>query len=257
MVPVDPSSMASDPGHSAIPHNLSTHEALEQVDEENEAGNTREGGKASSGLGLGDFDLLRVIGRGSYGKVLLVQLKKSGHMYAIKAVKKERVNIDQEHPFFQNVDWDMMEQKQLVPPFKPNICEGFGLDNFDPEFTNEPVWLTTDDNDIVQELDGYPFADPQGNGKNTASHRSRDCATKNTTAGLRAPCLRGKKLLLSAAGFVRVDDNPQPERLGPHSSQIGTQRPGGVQMNKWVNLLLVQAFIPRANSPGGEQDACV
>ncbi|EHB05381.1 Protein kinase C iota type [Heterocephalus glaber] len=64
----------------------------------------------------------------------------------------------QEHPFFQNVDWDMMGQKQVVPPFKPNIDEGFGLDNFDPGFTNQPVQLTPDDNDIVRELDGYEFA---------------------------------------------------------------------------------------------------
>ncbi|EHB05992.1 Protein kinase C iota type [Heterocephalus glaber] len=64
----------------------------------------------------------------------------------------------QEHPFFQNVDWDMMEQKQVVTPFKPNISEGFDLDNFNPEFTNEPVWLTPDDNDILRKLDGYEFA---------------------------------------------------------------------------------------------------
>ncbi|KAM6182290.1 LOW QUALITY PROTEIN: protein kinase C iota type-like [Erethizon dorsatum] len=44
----------------------------------------------------------------------------------------------QEHPFFQSVDWDMMEQKQVVPPFKPNISGEFGSDNFDPQFTNEP-----------------------------------------------------------------------------------------------------------------------
>ncbi|EHB17435.1 Protein kinase C iota type [Heterocephalus glaber] len=92
MVPVDPTSMASDPAHTVIPHNLSTHEALEQGDE-NEAGNTGEGGKASSGLGLEDFDLLHMIVRGSYGKVLLVQLKKSDSMYAMKAVKKEHSYI--------------------------------------------------------------------------------------------------------------------------------------------------------------------
>ncbi|EHB10071.1 Protein kinase C iota type [Heterocephalus glaber] len=123
-----------------------------------------ESGKASSGLGLEDFDLLRVIGRGSYVKVLLVQQKESNHMYAMKAVKKERVTIDQgfadvqEHPLFQNVDWDMMEQKQVVPPFKPNISEQFSLDNFDPEFNNQPVRLTPDDNDMVWELDRYEFA---------------------------------------------------------------------------------------------------
>ncbi|EHB12140.1 Protein kinase C iota type [Heterocephalus glaber] len=285
-----------------MPHNLSTHEALEQVDEENEAGNTGESGKTSSGLGLEDFDLLRMIGRGSYGKVLLVQLKKSDRMYAMKAVKKEHVNIDrvqtekqvlqqvsnclflvalyscfqiesrlllvldyvsggdlmfhmqpqrmlpeehvrfysaeislafnylhqrgilyrnlkldnlllnseghikltdycmckeglqpgdmtstfcgipnylapeivrgedygfavdwgfadvQEHPFFQNIDWDMMEQKQVIPPFKPNISEGFGLGNFDSQFTSESIWLTPDHNDIMRKDEGFGFA---------------------------------------------------------------------------------------------------
>ncbi|EHB12368.1 Protein kinase C iota type, partial [Heterocephalus glaber] len=60
--------------------------------------------------------------------------------------------------FFQNVDWEMMEQKQMVSPFKPNISEGYSLDNFDPQFTDEPVQLTPDDNDIVRETDGYEFA---------------------------------------------------------------------------------------------------
>lgn len=40
-------------------------------------GNEHQGKRqASSSLGLQDFDLLRVIGRGSYAKVLLVRLKK-------------------------------------------------------------------------------------------------------------------------------------------------------------------------------------
>lgn len=57
--------------------------------------NTRESGKASSSLGLQDFDLLRVIGRGSYAKVLLVRLKKTDRIYAMKVVKKELVNDDE------------------------------------------------------------------------------------------------------------------------------------------------------------------
>lgn len=46
-------------------------------------------------MGLADFDLLRVIGRGSYAKVLLVQLKKTERIYAMKVVKKELVNDDE------------------------------------------------------------------------------------------------------------------------------------------------------------------
>lgn len=38
-----------------------------------------------------------------------------------------------------------LEQKQMVPPFKPNISGEFGLDNFDAQFTNEPIQLTPDD----------------------------------------------------------------------------------------------------------------
>lgn len=51
--------------------------------------------KISQGLGLGDFDLIRVIGRGSYAKVLLVRLKKNDQIYAMKVVKKELVHDDE------------------------------------------------------------------------------------------------------------------------------------------------------------------
>ncbi|KFO35118.1 Protein kinase C iota type [Fukomys damarensis] len=91
MVPGAPSTMASHPAQTAIQQNLSSHEALEQLDEENEAGNTGESGKISPGLGL---DLLSVSGRGNYGKVLLVQLKQADCMYAMKAVKKELIHTD-------------------------------------------------------------------------------------------------------------------------------------------------------------------
>ncbi|XP_077146678.1 protein kinase C iota type [Ranitomeya variabilis] len=63
----------------------------------------------------------------------------------------------QGHQFFRNVDWDLMEQKQVVPPFKPNICGEFGLDNFDVQFTNEPVQLTPDDEDVVRKIDQSEF----------------------------------------------------------------------------------------------------
>lgn len=46
-------------------------------------------------LGLSDFELIRVIGRGSYAKVLLVRLKKNEQMFAMKVVKKELVHDDE------------------------------------------------------------------------------------------------------------------------------------------------------------------
>ncbi|XP_044525484.1 protein kinase C iota type [Gracilinanus agilis] len=380
MMPMDQTSVHSDNVETVIPYNPSSHESLDHVGEEKEAMSTRDSGKASSSLGLQDFDLLRVIGRGSYAKVLLVRLKKTERIYAMKVVKKELVNDDEDidwvqtekhvfeqasnhpflvglhscfqtesrlffvieyvnggdlmfhmqrqrklpeeharfysaeislalnylhergiiyrdlkldnvlldseghikltdygmckeglrpgdttstfcgtpnyiapeilrgedygfsvdwwalgvlmfemmagrspfdivgssdnpdqntedylfqvilekqiriprslsvkaasvlksflnkdpkerlgchpqtgfadiqgHPFFRNVDWDMMEQKQVVPPFKPNISGEFGLDNFDSQFTNEPVQLTPDDDDIVKKIDQSEF----------------------------------------------------------------------------------------------------
>ncbi|KAG7228982.1 hypothetical protein INR49_013215 [Caranx melampygus] len=50
-----------------------------------------------------------------------------------------------------------LEQKQVVPPFKPNISGEFGLDNFDAQFTNEPIQLTPDDDDVVKKIDQSEF----------------------------------------------------------------------------------------------------
>lgn len=54
-----------------------------------------DGIKISQGLGLQDFDLIRVIGRGSYAKVLLVRLKKNDQVFAMKVVKKELVHDEE------------------------------------------------------------------------------------------------------------------------------------------------------------------
>ncbi|KAG7239813.1 hypothetical protein INR49_028346 [Caranx melampygus] len=38
-----------------------------------------------------------------------------------------------------------LEKKEVTPPFKPQISDDYGLENFDTQFTNEPVQLTPDD----------------------------------------------------------------------------------------------------------------
>lgn len=42
-------------------------------------------------LGLDDFELLRVVGKGSFGKVFLVRLIATGQVYAMKVLKKSEV----------------------------------------------------------------------------------------------------------------------------------------------------------------------
>jgi atypical protein kinase C iota type len=53
---------------------------------------------------LNDFDLIRVIGRGSYAKVLMVELKKTKRIYAMKVIKKALVTDD------EDIDWVQTEK---------------------------------------------------------------------------------------------------------------------------------------------------
>ena len=44
-----------------------------------------------SKLTMDSFEVLRVLGKGNFGKVLLVRKKDSGRIYAIKALKKQHL----------------------------------------------------------------------------------------------------------------------------------------------------------------------
>nr|ADZ96018.1 aPKC kinase polarity protein short isoform 2 [Paracentrotus lividus] len=58
----------------------------------------------NSPISLDDFEMLRVIGRGSYAKVLLVELKATSRVYAMKVIKKELVTDD------EDIDWVQTEK---------------------------------------------------------------------------------------------------------------------------------------------------
>lgn len=58
----------------------------------------------SSQYSINDFNLLRVIGRGSYAKVLMVELKKTKRIYAMKVIKKSLVRDD------EDIDWVQAEK---------------------------------------------------------------------------------------------------------------------------------------------------
>lgn len=41
------------------------------------------------------------------------------------------------HSFFHDIDWELLKNKSIPPPFKPHITSELDTSNFDPEFTNE------------------------------------------------------------------------------------------------------------------------
>ena len=47
--------------------------------------------KKGPSVSLDDFSLLKVIGKGSFGKVMLVRKKDSGVLYAMKVLAKENI----------------------------------------------------------------------------------------------------------------------------------------------------------------------
>ncbi|OLN88564.1 Serine/threonine-protein kinase SCH9 [Colletotrichum chlorophyti] len=40
------------------------------------------------------------------------------------------------HPFFGDIDWDLLAKKLITPPFKPKLTSATDVSYFDPEFTN-------------------------------------------------------------------------------------------------------------------------
>lgn len=54
---------------------------------------------SESQISLEDFNILKVIGRGSYAKVLMVELKASKEIYAMKVIKKSLV-MDEEVSYY-------------------------------------------------------------------------------------------------------------------------------------------------------------
>jgi len=69
------------------------------------------------------------------------------------------------HPFFKTIEWEGLEQKQIPPPYRPRLESERDLANFPPEFTDEPVQLTPDDQSIIEridqtEFDGFEYVNP-------------------------------------------------------------------------------------------------
>ncbi|GAB1300807.1 Serine/threonine-protein kinase 38 [Apodemus speciosus] len=74
-------------------------------------------------LGLEDFESLKVIGRGAFGEVRLVQKKDTGHVYAMKILRKA----------------DMLEKEQVVSLYSPGCPGTHSVDQAGLELRNPPA----------------------------------------------------------------------------------------------------------------------
>ncbi|KAK4287769.1 hypothetical protein Pmani_039168 [Petrolisthes manimaculis] len=68
----------------------------------------------------------------------------------------------QNHPFYITINWKLLEEKKLTPPFKPQVTSETDTRYFDREFTGESVQLTPPDqhehlNVIDEEAENLTF----------------------------------------------------------------------------------------------------
>uniref|UniRef100_A0AC35TYI4 Protein kinase C n=1 Tax=Rhabditophanes sp. KR3021 TaxID=114890 RepID=A0AC35TYI4_9BILA len=78
----------------------------------------------------------------------------------------ESLNDMKTHQFFKNhIDWELLEAKQIVPPFNPNVRSDRDLQHFDRQFTDELPNLTIDDPIVISnieqsEFEGFDYINP-------------------------------------------------------------------------------------------------
>ncbi|XP_055909390.1 probable serine/threonine-protein kinase ndrC isoform X1 [Eupeodes corollae] len=70
-----------------------------------------------------------------------------------------------DHIFFKDIDWGLLEKRQLPPPFKPQVKHPLDTQYFDRSFTRERVRLTPIDKEILQSMDqeqfqGFSYTNP-------------------------------------------------------------------------------------------------
>ncbi|XP_068610919.1 LOW QUALITY PROTEIN: protein kinase C epsilon type [Brachionichthys hirsutus] len=63
------------------------------------------------------------------------------------------------HAFFREIDWVLLEQRKVKPPFKPRIKTKRDVNNFDQDFTKEDPVLTPTDEAIVRQINQEEFKD--------------------------------------------------------------------------------------------------
>ncbi|GAA5894298.1 uncharacterized protein JCM6883_003778 [Sporobolomyces salmoneus] len=84
-----------------------------------------------------------------------------------------------EHAFFKNIDWELLAQRAVPPPFKPYVDSDESVANFDPEFT-EANLMDEAPHDVE-----FDESDPSPNWLDKASELGRSQAEKASPMEIR------------------------------------------------------------------------
>lgn len=79
-----------------------------------------------------------------------------------------------EHAFFKAIDWDLLAQRAVPPPFKPYVDSDESVANFDPEFTEANLF-----DEAPHDVD-WNDADPSADWLEKASEMGRKLAERES-----------------------------------------------------------------------------
>ncbi|TRY88742.1 hypothetical protein DNTS_029674, partial [Danionella cerebrum] len=89
--------------------------------------------------------------------ILMAFMTKSPSKRLGCVVSQGREEAIKQHSFFREIDWVLLEQKMIKPPFKPRIKTKRDVNNFDQDFTREEPVLTPVEDAIVKQINQDEF----------------------------------------------------------------------------------------------------
>uniref|UniRef100_A0AAY4DB08 Protein kinase C n=1 Tax=Denticeps clupeoides TaxID=299321 RepID=A0AAY4DB08_9TELE len=122
------------------------------------------------------------------------------------------------HPFFKEIDWVLLEQRKIKPPFKPRIKTKRDVNNFDQDFTREDPVLTPVDDTIIKQINqdefkGFSYFGEEMQDSGYGIYGATECKTTKKkewsecmwiVATDQKPCMKSAMALLRSAHWRSV-----------------------------------------------------
>lgn len=153
------------------------------------------------------------------------------------------------HPFLQDIDWDLLIEKKIQPPFKPTIQDDLDTSNFDPHFTTHeidhqmlfPTSGNKNDNAKVKNTPLSQTIQKQFQGFTFVDHSAipLESPTQNSIANINSSYMNRKLLqnsyFLQQGSFIPGDPN-MPADEDVIDENEGWLQEGGVDMDIIDNM---------------------